>query len=306
MTTSPDARQNITELQREAEETLRSKSLLQKALWRLAHDPLTLIAMGVIILLTVLCFSAPAVVNILDIQYNNPDLYNSYLPLGAETSDSNTTTLLIDLETGEVIRPFIGHIQPVLAIAFNAAGTEFLSASDDGSIRLWHIPTGRNKRKIDAHDGPVTGVAFSPDASLFVSASLDGTARLWETEKTDTMAPDVPLFVLEGHQSGLTSATFSPDGLVILTGGEDGSARLWDVTSGELVKTLSGHDGAVNGVAFSPDGAMILTASADNTLRLWNAESGEAGLTLAGHTDAVTSGVFSPDGRLILSGSADN
>ncbi|MBN1562462.1 MAG: hypothetical protein JXA10_01390, partial [Anaerolineae bacterium] len=88
----------------ETEEIYRSQSLWQKAIKRILHDRLTLTALSVLFGLAALCFSAPLVERILDIEYNHNDLYNSRLPMAAHVADSNTTTLMWDGETGEHVR----------------------------------------------------------------------------------------------------------------------------------------------------------------------------------------------------------
>jgi peptide/nickel transport system permease protein len=301
-----NATENIAALRQAEHDHIRSRSLLQKALWRLWHDPLTLAAIGVIIVLAILCFTAPLIVeHVLDIEYNNPDLYNNYLPIGARVSDSNSTVFLFDAESGEELRPFIGHRQPVEAVAFSSDNEHFITGDDDGSIRTWHIPTGRNKRKIEEHEGAITDLDVSADGTLFVSASADGTARLWEVDKAVQNDPDIPLLVMEGHAGAVTATGFSPDDTTVATGGEEGNILLWDVASGDLLSTLQGHTGAITDLAFSHDSQQILTSSADGTARLWDISNGEQVQVFEGHEGAVNSVAFGEDGSTVLTAGAD-
>ena len=307
-TISPDLDRDVASLHQEAEETLRSKTLLQKALWRLWHDRLTLVALGFLGFLTLLCFSAPLLIEyVLDIDYNNPDLYNNNLPIGAEVADSDTTLFMWDIESGELKRPFIGHIQRVVAADYSPDGEFFVTGSDDGFVRVWQIATGRNKRQLQEHTKAVNSLAFSPDGSTFATASADGTAGLWHVTKADPRDVDIPIHLFAGHSDSVTSVDFSPDGLTLVTASADKTAMLWDVETGENVLTLEGHTGAVNRAVFSPDGATVLTGSADNTARLWDVLTGESLRTFEGeHTAAIKSVAFSPDGTTFASGSADN
>ena len=52
-----------------------------------------------------------------------------------------------------------------------------LSASDDGTVKLWQLPLVPPRPLV--HPDLVTSVALSPDGHSAVSGSLDGTARLW-------------------------------------------------------------------------------------------------------------------------------
>lgn len=288
------------------QEALRSKTLLQRALWRLRHDRLTLAALGLLLFITLFSFSAPLVVRITDVDYNNPDLYNSYLPINTQVSDSVTTLWLWDGAAGEIQRYFSGHTQPVMAAAYTPNGEQFITTSADGSMRLWHIASGRNKRKIEEHADAVNGLAISPDGVTFVSASADGTAKVWEVEKEVQTDPDIPLLVFEGHSAALTSAAYHPDGTAALTGDMDGIALLWDTTSGDVLFTLEAGAGAVQTVAISPDGTTLVTGHENGSLHVWDAATGEILMVLAGHNDGTNRVLFTSDGAQIVSAGGDS
>lgn len=294
------------ELQQEAEETLRSKTLLQKALWRLWHDRLTLLAGSVILILAAMCFSAPLIVDyLMDIDYNSSDLYNNNLPPGARVSDSDTTVYQWLSEEGELRRSFIAHIQPVHTVAFGPEDSDlFVTGSDDGSVRIWHIPTGRARRLLEEHTAPITAVAFNQDSSRFLTASEDGTAKLWDTEKSDRNAPDVPVTIFE-QGSPVTAAALASGR--VLTASDNGTLRLWEAESGALTQTFdSAHEGRVHSVALSADGNTAVSGGADGSAILWNLVSGEQRQTFAHDGGAVLSVALSPDQSLVLTGSDDN
>lgn len=296
MAAQAKSNENVATLQTEAQVKPRSKTALQKALYRLWRDKLTLFSGGVILLLAIACFSAPLIVDyVLDINYNDPDLYNSYLPIGSRVVDSDSTTWTWDAETGKSIRAFIGHTQSVTAAAFGAESSDlFVTGSADGEVRVWHIPSGRSQRRLNQHEGAVNSVAFSPDSATFATAGDDGTVKLWEREKADPNAEDIPLLVLE-HDAAVNSIAYNADGSQILTGGADGQAQLWDTGSGESLLTLDTNSDSVNGVAFSPDGTLATTADAEGQVIIWDTGSGEALSTLAAHEGAVNSVAFHPN-----------
>ncbi len=68
---------------------------------------------------------------------------------------------------------------PVHTVAYSRDGSLVLTASTDGTARLWH--TDGTLAHTLAHHGPVTDAEFSPDGSLVVTASADHTARIWRT-----------------------------------------------------------------------------------------------------------------------------
>ncbi|MBN1965679.1 MAG: ABC transporter permease subunit [Anaerolineae bacterium] len=307
------AQENIASLQQEAEETLRYKTLLQKATWRIRHDPLTMTAIFGLVLLAALCFAAPLIVRILDVEYNNNDPYSNRLPPGARVADSDTTAIKWNGETGAVDRVAIGHNDTVLSVAFSPDGEMFATASIDGTVRLWRTGIAGFIRVVNTHEAAVTAVIFHPAGEWFLTASEDGTARLWEVEKLDPTAPDDPVLAFAGHAAGLTGAAFSPDGALLLTGSEDGTARLWDVATGDererygqLADEAAGIAAVpVTSVAFTPDGAQIMLGDATGQVQVIALDGNDVVATLDGHTAAVTSIAISPDGTRAVTASED-
>ena len=53
------------------------------------------------------------------------------------------------------------------------------SGSDDGTIRLWDVPTGAATASLKGHHGKVSSLCLLPDGRL-ASGSDDGTIRLWD------------------------------------------------------------------------------------------------------------------------------
>ena len=78
------------------------------------------------------------------------------------------------------IIPQLGHSGEVLSVAIAPDGKTALSGSDDKTLRLWDLASGREIRKFEGHSGWVRSVAFSPDGKTALSGSADHTMRLWD------------------------------------------------------------------------------------------------------------------------------
>ena len=183
-----------------------------------------------------------------------------------------------------------GHWLELKSVVRSPDGRHLLTASGDGTARLWDIRTAREIRRFLGHQGRLESAGFSPDG-LWVLTS-GGTARLWDSRTASELRP----FEVAGTV-GSGIAVFSPDGKHVLAPYLDGSVRLWDAATGEEVWRVA-HSAREGCVAFSPDGQHVVTSGEHGTLRVFSANGAEIGQRHLGHP--VRSVSFSPDSQAIL------
>jgi len=193
------------------------------------------------------------------------------------------------------------HSDRVQFVAFSPDGRAAVTASLDGTARLWDARTGEPRGEPLHHDGAVMQADFSPDSRLVITASLDGTARLWEVEGGR------PLGVPLRHLGPVRSVAFSPDGRTVLVGSKDGVAQIWEVASQKPLGEPLRHGGWVQQVAFRPDGKVAITAGQiGHSVQLWDLQTGKGiGEPIPYHPGrrdnrAARTFVCSTDGRSIL------
>jgi hypothetical protein len=146
------------------------------------------------------------------------------LSAGGEQKDF--TIRLWDDQVGhEPLRQFVGHDGPVVGVDLSQDGRRVVSASHDGTARVWDVGSGKEVQRFTGHKGPVWCVIFCPDGKRAISGGEDGIPRLWDVETGKELR------TFTGHAGGVRSMDISGnnDWLWLLTGGDDHLLRLWDI-----------------------------------------------------------------------------
>lgn len=191
-----------------------------------------------------------------------------------------------------------GHEHIVKSIAFHGSGEWLVSASGDGTLRLWDVAEKREVNSFTGHEYSVNSVAFSPDGLRVASGGADGTARLWSIRG----AREIASF---GHRTSVRAVAFTPDGRW-LAAACDAEVKVWDATRFRQITSFVGHVKTVDALAISPDGSVLATGGADDTIHLWSliSKTGSAVFTRPGH--APTALVYLPHRNIVVSGGRDS
>ena len=210
----------------------------------------------------------------------------------------------------------MGHSGDISTFTFSPDGKYILSGSDDKTLKLWDVSTGREIRTFKGHQGSIQSLAISPDGKYAVSGGFENNILIWDIEKCLVIKK---IFIGKGKYGGGTKAVaFSPDGKYVAAAGYiDDKAfifvRIYELRTGRIVNEFKGHKDYIESIAFSPDGnyiasgsgSVLVDNSTDTTVRVWDIKKGAEIKRFSGHTQGVMSVVFSPDGRYVASGSHD-
>ncbi|MEW5310546.1 MAG: hypothetical protein WDW38_002334 [Sanguina aurantia] len=197
--------------------------------------------------------------------------------------------LLLDVANGRVV----SRLQPaqggrITKLCYSPAGSMILSASSDGSARLWDVRQ-RSARMttactIESGQGGISSLLMDLSRSWVVTGGWDGGTCAWDLRK-----PTVPTMVYQGHQGWVThlSLLHHDNHLRLLTASTDWTAAVHDADSGArgLSWLDTPHPSPQCTLWLSPNLAPwkplqagqapeIITTAWDGSLAVWSLDTG--------------------------------
>ena len=180
-----------------------------------------------------------------------------------------------------------GHHGQVLDVGFGPRDDRVISASDDGTARVWDAGTSVSWDALGTE-----AVEFGPRDRLVAGGSEDGTTRVWDrrTRRLLWSLPGVP---------GWTAATFSPRGDSLLVSSQQGGvARLWPVAGGRATSVVRVPAGDMGGARFDAGGRRIIYVGTGGEVLVRDLST-KYDTPLRGGGDVMVDARFSPDDRWI-------
>ncbi|HEY0770132.1 MAG TPA: caspase family protein, partial [Sphingobacteriaceae bacterium] len=169
---------------------------------------------------------------------------------------------LWEIDTRSVVRNFVGHTDVISSIRLSSDQKTLMSASWDGSIRLWDVGSGLMTRKLKTRS-PVYTAVFSGDEKFIYSGQGDRSINVWDA------ATGKLLKTLTGHNAEVTSLLFSADNKMLISHSVDGVTKFWDLATGqEFFEHI--HLGETEWMVKSPDGYFNGTGEARKYIHFVN------------------------------------
>ena len=187
-----------------------------------------------------------------------------------------------------------GHAKTVWSVEFDASGERLVTASMDGTARIWDVATGECLLSL-GHEDSVRSAVFVTDGELVLTAS-GSAAHLWDVSSGARVRS------LAGHTDKVQSIAVDPRGLRAATSSADKTVRVWELSTGRELARLVGHAQAVLSVDFDGGGSRLVSGGVDGGVRVWDADDG-ACLMSTRAPAKVTRVCFSPDGKTVLTSS---
>ncbi|XP_075925797.1 telomerase protein component 1 [Petromyzon marinus] len=155
----------------------------------------------------------------------------------ASASDDGTVRIWAPL-MGSELASLSEHSGPVQALAVTALSNYALSASKDGSVKMWQLrilPAAASTLPC-RHQRAVTAVQASPGGRHVVSGAEDGHVLLWSRCSGPALAPSA---AVQAHDGAVSCVCF-PERTdeTFLTAGMDRQVCCWRILPGDRVEVL--------------------------------------------------------------------
>lgn len=176
---------------------------------------------------------------------------------------------LFDIAGKIALRTFEGHAKAVHSVKFCNDLYKLYSVSDDKTVRLWDIATGKSLAIMESHEDYIRCAYTSPNShDNIVTGSYDHTAKIWDIRNNSVVCS-----VNHGHP--VESILVYPSATMMLTSGSD-KVKIWDILQGgKLVATLSNHHKTITSMAFNHDSSRLLTAGLDKHVKIYDVSNFE-------------------------------
>ena len=202
----------------------------------------------------------------------------------------------------ECLKVLEGHSEWVRSVSYNIDGNEIVSASDDGTIRIWDTETWECKIQ-KGHSDKVLCLAYSPNDKMIVSTSADKTVRLWDCE----ISQECQMRLLKKSDDFSGNGLFNYDGTLLAWMDNEQVIRIWNLYSGDCINEINTKafvEKPISLYAFSPVCNQLISSS-EGTLYIWNTDSGVCEHTFIGHEKPVNYAEFDLNGLFVASASDD-
>ncbi|XP_044147534.1 jouberin [Bufo gargarizans] len=227
---------------------------------------------------------------------------------------------LYEIPSGQYLRELHGHLNVVYDLCWSKDDDHLLSASSDGTARLWRIANEiSSPLKVLPHPSFVYTAKFHPMSDhLVVTGCYDAVIRVWNVKVKEINAQ--LLQELDGHKSFINSLCFDAEGLHMFSGDSSGLIIMWNtgisrssqknpVELWSILKEIKESDMkgiAVNHLEVHPNGRRLLIHTKDSTVRIMDLRilAAKKYIGATNYREKLRS-ALTPCGTFVIAGSED-
>ena len=212
-----------------------------------------------------------------------------------------------------------GHSARISNIHYTNEGNQIVSISEDKTIKVWDVESGKMLKKFesqigDGFEGMFYASALSPDGKLLAVAGYKVNSEKENYILIVDIAKGVQVGTAIGHSDVINSLSFSASGTFLASGGADNSVRIWKMTGTpelSLVTTLN-TAGPVSCVSFNSKTQDLAVAQETKDVIVFALAGLDQNISKftpkvwKHHKGTVDKVMFSPDGQFLASTSFEN
>lgn len=151
----------------------------------------------------------------------------------------------------------VGHTKSITCLAVSKDNKRIVSGSEDGTLRLWDISSGKELMVYKGHYGSISQIQYAQNDQRILSIAEDNTLKVWDLKSGNLVQN------LEGHTEMINKFSVSPDEKLVSTVGEDRLINVYRLADGQLLSSKTYFDWGAENVLFDSTGTRILTYDDD-------------------------------------------
>jgi WD40 repeat protein len=203
--------------------------------------------------------------------------------------------LMVDSQTGQPTQ-LEGHYGSLTSLRISMDGNHLISASRDGTARLWTFNDPKLIKILSGHEGPVLQADFCQTNGFAATTGADGTFRLWRTDNGEQF------MILDTGDLALNQLFIAPHGKSLLTGRGHGKVELWKISKIGEKMAIEAHQNRIYALSFDPKSDQFLSAGWDGFIRLWSSEKGKEIQSIKRDPQNIATALYSPKGEYFAIG----
>ncbi|KAF9346889.1 hypothetical protein BGX26_001608 [Mortierella sp. AD094] len=232
------------------------------------------------------------------------------------TAGTDKVIHVLSLARSKELVRLTGHNHIITDIQAHPTKDEYLlSASKDGTVRMWNILTGKC---LLIYEYKASVVCFIPSANgrVFLTGSYNGEVREWNVPEFES-EPEEPIVVLLNEsrllQSALHSARIDCIRIAknkVLSKSVNGKVEYWDHETLQHIRSFTIKNTASNQCRFdvSLDELFFCVGTSNGSVYIYNIDSGKTVTELKHRrsTKAIRTCIFARDSRTVICAGEDS
>eukprot|EP00037_Helgoeca_nana_P019760 m.193875 g.193875 ORF g.193875 m.193875 type:complete len:510 (-) comp24991_c0_seq2:2537-4066(-) len=184
------------------------------------------------------------------------------------TTSFDHTARILGLKSAKMLKEFRGHTSFVNTAIYSHDGSQVVTGSSDGTVKVWNAKTTECTGTFGLSVGDITVhtlLLWPRNVEQVIVGNQSGTLYIIN------MKGQVAKSFTNGKEEGgdFTSVSASPRGDWVYAVAEDKQMYCFNATDGTIGGKLPVHDRDVIGVAHHPHQNLVATFAVDGQMKLW-------------------------------------